>query len=368
MILLEAKRKQRYKKRIRQKRRRRKLCLCFGILGLLAFILADGSILKEKQLLADESQNNQAKENKEPKLHIDLENLNSQYVILTDLSDGVVLARRGSSDRIYPASLTKIMTAILAIEKTDDVSQVITLPYDMFTKLYAQDASMAGFEPGEKAVSEDLLYGIMLPSGAESCIAFADKIAGSEKEFVKLMNKKAAALGMKDTHFCNSTGLHDNNHYTTVADMEVLLRYALKNVTFREIFTSHSYSTQPSNIHPYGITFESTLFKFLDSAAVTDGEILGGKTGYTAEAGLCLASLYSTGGKEYILITAKADGSHETEQFHISDAVNVYNQIGNNKITGTANILKTVSQQGKRFSRFSVQSILYGMQVHPALL
>ena len=106
------------------------------------------------------------------------------------------------------------------------------------------------------------------------------------------------------------------------------LQYALKNEYFRDVFTSSRYSTLPSEQHPEGFTFHSTMFKYMDSTEVTGGEILGGKTGYTEEAGLCLASLAQVNGKEYILVTAKANGTHQTEQFHILDAINVYSQIG----------------------------------------
>src|SRR5699024_6501471 len=129
-----------------------------------------------------------------------------------------------SDEKIYPASLTKIMTAIVAIENLPDLDEQIYLSEDMFEKLYSENASMAGFLPNEKVAAIDLIYGALLPSGAESCIGLADAIAGSEKSFVKLMNEKAEELGMNDTHFTNSTGLHDRNHYTTVNDIAKLLK------------------------------------------------------------------------------------------------------------------------------------------------
>lgn len=261
-------------------------------------------------------------------MNIDLDNLYSPYAILTDVSSGNVLSECNSRDKIYPASLTKIMTAIVAIENTEDLEERITLPYEIFPPLYAQNASMAGFQPGEEVSLKDLLYGIMLPSGAECCIGFARWVAGSEEQFVSMMNEKAEELGMKRTHFSNSTGLHDPEHYSTVEDISILLEYALKNGDFRAVFTCSRYSTHPSNEHPDGFTFYSTMFKDMDSTQVTGGEIIGGKTGYTEEAGLCLASLAQINGKEYILVTAKANGTHETEQFHILDAIYVYDQIG----------------------------------------
>lgn len=128
---------------------------------------------------------------------IDLENLYSPYAILVDLDSGTVLKEKNSTDRIYPASLTKIMTAILAIENTEDLEEIVQLPDEIFPPLYAQNASMAGFQPGEEVRLKDLLYGVLIPSGAECCLAFADRISGSEEEFVSLMNDKAQELGMQ---------------------------------------------------------------------------------------------------------------------------------------------------------------------------
>jgi D-alanyl-D-alanine carboxypeptidase (penicillin-binding protein 5/6) len=173
----------------------------------------------------------------------------------------------------------------------------------------------------------NLIYGALLPSGAECCIGLADQIAGSEQNFVKMMNQKAADLGMDNTHFENATGLHDENPYTTVKDMAILLSYALQNDTFREVFTSSRHSTRPTNRHPDGITFYNTMFKGLSDQNIIGGEILGGKTGYTDEVGLCLASLAKVGKQEYILISAGAKGDHHSEQYNITDALAVYNSI-----------------------------------------
>lgn len=257
---------------------------------------------------------------------VNLDYLYSSNAVLINRETGNTLAGRSSAQRIYPASLTKIMTAVLAIEHTEDLNSTAALPWN-FDKLYEEEASMAGFEPGEEVTYRDLLYGILLPSGAECCMAFAERISGCEEAFTELMNQKAEALGMKNTHFCNSTGLHNPGHYSTVEDIAVLLRYALENQDFRAAFTSGFYTTVSTGQHPQGFTFYSTLFKNLDGTEIQGGEILGGKTGFTDEAGLCLASLAKVNGTEYILVTAKADGTLKTEPFHILDAINVYNQL-----------------------------------------
>lgn len=254
------------------------------------------------------------------------DSLNSPYAILIRLKDNTILMQKNSEEKIYPASLTKMMTAIVAIENLPDPQEKIKIP--MFQELYRADATMAGFQPDEQVSAIDLLYGALLSSGAECCIGLANQIAGSEQSFVKIMNQKAADLGMNNTHFKNATGLHDDNHYTTVKDLAILSSYALQNDTFREIFTSSHHTAQPTNKHPDGITFYSTMFEKLSNPSITGGEIIGGKTGYTVEAGLCLASLAKIGNYEYILITAGAKGNHKSEQYNITDALEVYNSLG----------------------------------------
>ncbi len=285
----------------------------------------------------------------DPSVSISSDQLNSPNAILIRLKDHTILMQKNSEEKIYPASLTKMMTAIVAIENLPDLKEEIKLTNSTFQGLYEADASLAGFQPGEQVKAIDLLYGVLLPSGAECCVALADQIAGSEQNFVKIMNQKAADLGMDNTHFENTTGLHDENHYTTVKDLSILLRRALQNDTFREIFTSSRHSTQtankhasfsgnssslrirhsaqPANKHPGGITFYNTMFEELNNQNIIDGEILGGKTGYTDEAGLCLASLAKVGKQEYILISAGAKGDHNSEQYNITDALAVYNSI-----------------------------------------
>lgn len=258
--------------------------------------------------------------------------LYSPCAVLINRDTGEILMDMDGGERIYPASLTKIMTAIVAIEHTDDFTQRVTVEKNVFEDLCEKDASMAGFEPGEEVSLRDLLYGILLPSGAECCLTYARHVAGTEAAFVDLMNQKAEELGMCRTHFSNTTGLHEENHYTTAEDMAALLQYALSNETFREAFTSKTYDVEPTNIHPKGICLQSTLSKGIEEIkmegkAMEAEMILGGKTGYTDEAGLCLASLAEISGQEYILVTAGAAGSHQTEPYNILDALEVYQRL-----------------------------------------
>lgn len=252
----------------------------------------------------------------------------SKAAIVKDIQNNKVLASKNAEERIYPASMTKILTALIAIEEISDLEEKITIPVDEVLVEYKRGASMAGFRPGEEVSARDLLYGLMLPSGAECCTALACKIAGNESAFAEKMNQRAKELGMLNSHFVNASGLHEENHYTTVTDIMILLEQAIKNENFYEIFTTFFYTTAPTVSNPNGITFKSTMYEKKTTLEVTDGEILGGKTGFTNAAGLCLASLANVEGQEYILVTAGADGNHNTEPFHVLDAENIYSQIG----------------------------------------
>ena len=239
----------------------------------------------------------------------------SRHALLMDARTGQVLARKRSGEEAAPASLTKMMTVLLATEALPDLDTPVTLPEDIFPALYKADASMAGFQPGETVTVRDLLYGAMLPSGAECCEALARQVSGSEKH----------------THFANCTGLTSPEHYSSAADLAVLLQAALNNETFRTVFTTGQYTSSVTAQHPKGLYMASTLLSRLDGGEVTGGQILGGKTGYTDAAGLCLASLAVVNGKEYILVTLGAPGNHATEQTNIMDAVQVYRRLEKKK-------------------------------------
>lgn len=259
---------------------------------------------------------------------LDLSGVNSRYAILMRARGGNVLGEIQSEERMYPASLTKIMTVMVALEELEDLQKPVRLNNFMFESLYGRDATQAGFQPEEAVRAIDLLYGAMLPSGAECCLALAYEVAGSESAFVELMNRKAQKIGMEHTHFCNTTGLHEPEHYSTAKDLAFLLKYAIRNDTFREMAESRFHSTGVTNVHPQGITYYSTMFQQLSDPMVTGGKILGGKTGFTNEAGLCLASYADIEGREYILVTGGASGNGEDAP-HIEDARMIYDRLGN---------------------------------------
>ena len=313
------------KRRIRRKKQRRRVLISALVEVLILAVLAFAFCWNRG--LGTKISGFFGRFDRPPVKELDVTGVNSSNVVLMDVKSGAVIGDLNGEEQIYPASMTKIMTVIVAIENLDDLDEEITLTQEMFAGLYEQDATQAGFQPGETVRAIDLLYGAMLPSGAECCIALADTVGGSRDGFVEMMNKKAQKLGMNGTHFCDTTGLHDPDHYSTVRDIAVLLRYALRNDTFREIIESPRHSTGVTNIHPSGITYYSTMFKNLSDTSVTGGKILGGKTGYTSEAGLCLASFAEIYDREYILVTAGAAGNTGSP-LHVQDAVTIYNRLG----------------------------------------
>lgn len=156
----------------------------------------------------------------------------------------------------------------------------------------------------------------------------AIEAAGSEEAFAGLMNQKAQELGLTQTHFTNCTGLHHEEQYSTPKEIALILQAALEDKTFREVFTTHNYSVKPTNVHPEGFTFWSSMFKNMQAENVIGGEIMGGKTGYTNAAGYCLASMAEVEGREYIQVTAGWASNPRVSLYHINDAFLGYNTLG----------------------------------------
>lgn len=250
--------------------------------------------------------------------------LNSTNAILVNNTKNEILYVKDAYERIYPASITKVMTAVVAIDKIDDTLKKITLSDEMFKYIEEQNASVAGFEPRENVTFMDMMYALLLPSGADAAIGLAMDIAGSEEEFAVLMNEKAAEIGMNSTNFVNSTGLHDDDHYSTVYDLALLMRYALKYPLFRQISSADTYTTTSTKQHPGGIILSNTIFRSISASGRSNNYIAGGKTGYTLEALQCLASYAYKESNEYILVTVGAGADDKKKQWHVVDALNVY--------------------------------------------
>ena len=253
------------------------------------------------------------------------ERLSSHSALMIDLDGERICYAKNQNEKLPVASLTKIMTALTVIERADSLDDSYTFNEDIIDRMTASHASVAGFEAGETVSVRDLLYGIMLPSGGDAALGAAEHIAGDEESFVILMNRRAKQIGMKNTRFSDVTGLDDTDGYSTAADMALLFSKALENETFFEIVTSDTYLTTATEQHENGILLESTLTEPMKEYAL-EGKILGGKTGYTTGAGLCLASYAEVEGHRYILVTLGAGDGSKYPSYHFEDAAVLYGE------------------------------------------
>lgn len=230
--------------------------------------------------------------------------VDAAYAVLVDVTTGRILAQKGADTRAYPASITKMMTLLVAVENATDLNATYEMPFELLNDLYIQQASVAGFAAGEQVTVTDMLYGCILPSGADATIGLANLLAGDEAAFAELMNERAKALGLKDTHFTNTSGLHNVDHYTTVTDMAVILMAAMKDPTCREVLSTYHYVTAETPQNPDGLELYSTLFSRMYGTEPEGATVIAGKTGYTTEAGHTMAS-YAEGedGHDYVFVT-----------------------------------------------------------------
>lgn len=231
----------------------------------------------------------------------DPESISTPYIVLMDASTGNVLYERASNEHAYPASTTKIMTCILALEMCESPTEIVTVGGTVENR-----GSVAGIHRGEEIPLIDLLYGVMLRSGNDAARAVAEHFGnGEESAFVELMNKKASSLGMTNTHFVKSNGLHKDDHYSTAYDMAILTRYALQNETFRTIVSTVTYHAAPTNKNSEGYVWNNSnrlLFTPEEKSDITYPYCTGVKTGDTAQAGRCLVASAEKDGVTLIVV------------------------------------------------------------------
>ncbi len=249
-------------------------------------------------------------------------NITSPYAYLYDLENNQVLYNKNGDEQIYPASMTKLMTAIIAVEHLD-LDETITITSEMYSPFAGIDASVAGFSIGESPTVRDLLYGLLLPSGADSACVLAYAVAGNIDSFVLLMNDKVNELGLSHTHFTNTTGLHNPNQYSTCADIAKICATAVQYDAIKEILETKNYTTGPLLYHPEGLALTDHIS---DSLRYGITGFVGGKTGYTPDAGRCLASYAVINGMQCILVTANATEVSIPQ----TDAYDIYSYLSEN--------------------------------------
>lgn len=216
--------------------------------------------------------------------------LEATAALLIEPASGTVLYELNADETRYPASTTKIMTALITLENAD-LAQQVTVEEDDFTHVTA-DSSVAGFEPGEVLTVEQLLYGLMLPSGNDASYILARAVAGDVDTFVQMMNDRAAELGCTGTHFANPCGLHDDNHYTTARDLMRITQAAMANPTFAQIVSTPSFELPATNLQE-ARTLENSNLLLDSTSSVYYAPAQGIKTGNTTEAGRCLVAAAS---------------------------------------------------------------------------
>ena len=237
--------------------------------------------------------------------------ITGEYVSLYNMNEDMLIYSKNDTKKTSIASLTKMMTTLVAIENIDDLEKVIAIKERDFDGTVGY--SKAGFSVGDKVTYLDLLYGIILPSGADAVNAIVNNTLGYNS-FIKKMNETAKKIGMNDTSFANPIGKDDENNYSTSSDIAKLLKYALKNETFKKVFTTKSYKT--SN----GINLESTVNSY--KSILNTSEILGAKSGFTKNAGRCLASITTLNGVDYLLVVINSSTSSPSNA--VKDTITIY--------------------------------------------
>lgn len=238
--------------------------------------------------------------------------LTAQAGALFNVSDNSVIYSKNAYEQLYPASITKVMTAIIALEEGDLSDQVTVTEASVITEA---GASLAGIKPGDVLTMEQLLYGLMIPSGNDAANAIAVHMTDSVEAFAEKMNAKARELGATHTHFMNPSGLSDENHYTTAYDLYLIFNEALKIPKFREIIGTSSYTADYINSEggPVSMTWNVGNWYQKGDRQTPDGvTVEGGKTGTTQAAGYCLIMASDDSqGKEYISVVLKAGSRNE---------------------------------------------------------
>lgn len=231
--------------------------------------------------------------------------VDAKAAMLIDLDSERVLFSQDADEKIYPASLTKIMTCMLALENADE-DQIVTVSSQAVEDL-GEDSSSAGLLAGEQISLRELLYCVMISSANEACNVVAETVSGSVSAFVDLMNQRARELGCTGTHFVNPHGLHDDNHYTTARDLSKITLAALKLEDFVTICTAAEHTVPATNL---SAERELHSTNYLISTYNTEiyyyAKAKGIKTGFTTPAGRCLISMASSGGLNFLSIVCGA--------------------------------------------------------------
>ena len=237
--------------------------------------------------------------------------LDATAALLVSPGSGMVLYSKNADQKRYPASTTKIMTALLTLENVSNLDETVTSEAVDFENVTA-DSSNAGILLGEQVTVRDLLYALMLPSANEAAYMLARHVGGSWEQFVDMMNDRAAELGCTGTHFCNPCGLHEEDHYTTAHDLYLIAKEAMKDVTFRDIVSTVQHRMAKTNLHEERIIYTTNQLIFSSFQPWSYANCLGIKTGHTSQAGNCFVGYAEYGdAKLFSVVLGCSDSSKE---------------------------------------------------------
>jgi len=256
--------------------------------------------------------------------YINIADFDSEYAIIVDAATGKVIAEKNSTSIVSPASMTKMMTLLVATEHipADKLDDKVTVTIEDTDYAYRNDLSSAGYDADEETTVRDLMYGTILPSGGEASHALAVYVSGSEEAFVQLMNQKAAELGLSNTHFTNVSGYYNENHYSTVSEVAIIMKACMENDLCREVMSAHIYTTTPTEQHPDGLEISNWFLRRIEDK-YDAGLVFAAKTGYVVNSGNCSASFNQMpSGNEYICVTVNASSVWKC----IFDHVRIYTQ------------------------------------------
>ncbi len=234
--------------------------------------------------------------------------ISADAAILIDSSSEKVLYSKNENQKMYPASTTKILTAILTIENCN-LNDVVTVPYEAISSI-TSGYSVAALQTGEQLTVEQLLQVMLVHSANDAANVLAFHVSGSIENFANLMNNKVSELGLTNTHFTNPSGMHDENHYTTAHDLAIIMKYCMKNDTFRSL-SSLKYCTIPAtnkyDVRVFNTTNELLIYDNRDvSSNYYYKYAIAGKTGYTTQAKNCLVSVAKKENLELICVVLSA--------------------------------------------------------------
>jgi D-alanyl-D-alanine carboxypeptidase (penicillin-binding protein 5/6) len=244
----------------------------------------------------------------------------SKYAILIDLKTNTVIAEKNPNAVISPASMTKIMTVLVAAEHQKDLNALCPITTEVTDFCYRNGCSAVNFCAGEQVPVRDLFYGTILPSGADAAMTLANRTGGSQKGFVSLMNAKLKALGLSKTaNFTNCIGIYDKNHHCTVRDMAVILQAAVKNDFCRQVLSTRTYTTAATAQHAKGLTVSNWFLRRIEDKDMGGISVQCAKTGYVHQSGNCAAS-YATDkdGNGYICVTGMSTSSWRCIYDHVA--------------------------------------------------